>query len=102
VTGRLLDAHHDLCARLVGDWSDGLFSGQVVEYGPSAPLVEIFRTYELCVNEQRFVEVDRLDAQLEALGLCFAADGTGQLQPVTDVQIYPTSGRASFRRAPPG
>lgn len=74
---------------------DGLFSGTVELSAMPASMLQKFIEYENVVNNQMFSLLDRIQDEVEALGLR-ARLGESEVT-LDDLQIYPSDGAISFR-----
>lgn len=57
---------------------------------------ELFAEFEACVEGQMFGLADELEHRIAALG-CRVAFADGTAAPVEDLQVYPSTGRISFK-----
>ena len=75
---------------------DGRFSGRVDLSPMPANLRQLFDEFEEIVNDQVFSLLDEVEEKIAAHALkVVLADG--QPAPCDDLQVYPSTGRISFR-----
>jgi hypothetical protein len=80
--------------------NEALFRGQIdLSYTPPE-LIRVFKEYEDIVNGQMFSLLDDIEERIAALALRVAFD-EGLEVGVEDVQVYPTTGRVSFKVVQP-
>jgi hypothetical protein len=75
---------------------DGTFTGRIDLSPMSAPLRRQFEAYEEIVNEQMFSLLDEMEEQIEAM-LLKVVFADGHVAPLTDLQIYPSTKKVSFK-----
>jgi len=79
---------------------EGRFSGTVDVTGLPQPLRQLFEEFEQFVEGQMFTLADDVETQIEALTLKVSrSDGSNE--DITDLQIYPSTKRISFRTKQP-
>ena len=92
----------DACGRLVAtacvDEREDLLAGDVDLNPMPADLRRKFDEYEAIVNEQTFSLLDEIEGEIEALRLSAVLPGGARL-PIEDLQVYPSTGRVTFRIA---
>lgn len=79
---------------------EGRFSGSIDLGSMPEDLRKTFESYEEIVNGQMFGLLDGIEDEISALALT-AAFESGCKAVVSDLQIYPSSGRVSFRTQAP-
>lgn len=75
-----------------------LFRGTISLDQAPQPVRRLFEQFEEYVNGQVFPLADEAEARIEALSLA-ARFSDGQECPVSDLQVYPSTGRVSFKAA---
>jgi hypothetical protein len=97
---RLIDLSRNIVATGAVTARDGSFTGQI-DLGPApAPLRRLFEEYEEIVNGQMFSLLDEIEDRIAAVPLKVVFD-EGQEAAVRDLQVYPTTGRVSFKVVEP-
>jgi hypothetical protein len=95
---RLLDPVGNVLAiTRVADEGDH-YGGMIDLRGVPARLLALFEEFEEIVNGQMFSFLDDIQAKIDALRLK-AAFVNGQEAEVKDLQVFPSTGDASFRLA---
>src|SRR5262249_21618133 len=95
-TVKIVDECNNVVATALVAEQDGLLRGQI-DLGPMpAELRRRFLEYEEIIRDQVFSLLDDMEERIAAT--CFRAilDG-GQEAAIEDLQIYPSTGRVSFR-----
>jgi hypothetical protein len=95
-TTRIIDPSRRTLATARIAEKDGYFAGSVDLGAMPAELLRRFEAYEEIVNGQMFGLLDEIEEEIGALTL-FAVFDDGQEFLVEDLQIYPSSGRVSFK-----
>ncbi len=76
--------------------SDALYRGTASLDHTPPTIRRLFECFEEYVNGQVFPLADEVEEEIDALGLRIAfADGSES--PAEDLQVYPSTGRVSFR-----
>jgi hypothetical protein len=71
----------------------------VIDLDPTPPdLLQQFEEYEEIVNGQEFSLLDQIEEQIGAVGLKVVFED-GSVTAVEDLQVYPSTGRVSFKKA---
>jgi hypothetical protein len=76
----------------------GLYRGEIDLAPMPVPLRQTFAHYEEIVNNQTFSLLDEIEDEVTRMGIKVAIGDQAEAA-VEDLQIYPTSGRVSFRLA---
>jgi hypothetical protein len=86
----------DLVATALVEAKDGRFSGQIDLTPTPTSIRKLFEEYEEIVNGQMFSFLDGIEERIAdlALKVVFVEGREGSVE---DLQIYPNTGRVSFR-----
>ena len=94
--GKIFDRQGRILAVVEVKGSPELYIGQIEKLTPDPAIKALFNDYRESVNGQLFVEVDRLDREIEELEPEMVAD-SGEKFRIWDLQIYPEEMSVSFR-----
>jgi hypothetical protein len=96
-TVKIIDPCRDVVATAQVIRQGNRFVG-VVDLDSTPPgLREQFEEYEGIVNGQEFSLLDQIEEQIEAVGLTVVFED-GSVTAVEDLQVYPSTGRVSFKQ----
>ena len=95
---QIIDSSRKIVATARVNDRDGRFAGTVDVSAMPAPMEGTFEEFEEIVNGQMFSFLDEIEDRINGLALRVIL-GDGRESCVEDLQIYPSSGKVSFRLA---
>ena len=97
---KLIDVSGNVIASALVAARDASFSGRIDLSHTPPEVSRVFEEYENIVNGQMFSLLDDIEERIAALALRAAFD-EGPEVAVEDVQVYPTTGKVSFKVVQP-
>ena len=95
-TIKLLGPSGQLLATGQVDWEQDRFSGHLDLGAMPAPLLQTFQEFDEIVNDRIFSLLDDIEQRIHDLGIKVVFDD-GSEAFAEDLQIYPSTGLASFK-----
>src|SRR4051794_7070309 len=98
MTVKIIDQSREVVATAQVSETGERFAGLIDLRPMPACLRETFEEYEEVVNGQMFSLLDEIEAQIDAVSLKVVFEGGGE-SAIEDLQVYPSTGRVSFKIA---
>jgi hypothetical protein len=92
----LIDASSARIGTLNTTWDNGVFRGTICLDAAPPQLKRLFEEFEENVEGQMFNLADEIEKKISSLKLRIVF-ANGQEAPVEDLQVFPSTGRVSFK-----